>query len=113
MVIPHLLNVFRDTKIKNQKLYAAAGIANASTHPRLAQILKEHEGTLYLFNTLSRGTNSPILFPIALSLCRERVSMANLPVLDTTMGECVQTAIYHLSDKKDGLSKRFAAIRYT
>lgn len=41
---------------------------------------------------------------LGLQLCRdvERQSTANLHILGSKLGECAQTAIYRLSDKKEG-----------
>eukprot|EP01038_Epipyxis_sp_PR26KG_P011343 gene11343-15208_t len=78
-----LIEVLRTSQQKPQKLYAAAAIANASFHPRLAALLNQHGG---------------------LQVCREveRQSLANLHILGSKLGECVKTAIYRLSDRKEG-----------
>jgi hypothetical protein len=41
---------------------------------------------------------------IALQLCRdiERQSLANLHILGSKMGDCARTAVFHLSEKKEG-----------
>ena len=43
--IQSLIEVLRTSQQKPQKLYAAAAIANASFHPRLAALLNHHGGT--------------------------------------------------------------------
>eukprot|EP00596_Hydrurales_sp_CCMP1899_P000893 CAMPEP_0119043022 /NCGR_PEP_ID=MMETSP1177-20130426/16353_1 /TAXON_ID=2985 /ORGANISM="Ochromonas sp, Strain CCMP1899" /LENGTH=300 /DNA_ID=CAMNT_0007010187 /DNA_START=188 /DNA_END=1087 /DNA_ORIENTATION=- len=84
--IPPLLEILRTSQQRPQRFYAAASIANASAHPRLAGILKQNGG---------------------LQLCRdvERQSLANLHILGSRMGDCAQTAVYRLSDQKDGNTK--------
>ncbi len=42
----------------------------------------------------------------------ERQSMANLHILGSKLGECVQTAVYRLSDRKEGDPKMGSA-KYT
>ena len=44
---------------------------------------------------------------IGLQLCREveRESLANLHILGSRMGDCAQTAVYRLSDQKEGNAK--------
>jgi hypothetical protein len=39
-----------------------------------------------------------------LQLCRdmERQSLANLHIIGSKLGECLQTAVYRLSDKREG-----------
>ena len=39
-----------------------------------------------------------------MQLCRdmERQSLANLHIIGSKIGECVQTAVYRLSEKKEG-----------
>lgn len=44
--MPIIVNIFRTSIIKRQLLYAGAAIANASFHPRLAQLINEHEGNI-------------------------------------------------------------------
>lgn len=43
-----------------------------------------------------------------LQLCREieRQSLANLHILGSKMGDCAQTAVYHLSERREGDAKR-------
>lgn len=80
--MPVLLEAMRVSHHRPQRFYAAAAIANAAAHPRLAAILNSNGG---------------------LQLCREveTQSLANLHVLGSRMGDCAQTAIYRLSDKKE------------
>lgn len=84
--MPILVEGLRTSMQKPQRLYTAACIANASFHPQLAAILNKSG---------------------ALQLCRdvERQSLMNLHILGSKLGECVQTAVYRLSDKKDGNAK--------
>ena len=43
--LPSLLEVLRSTQLQRaQRFYAAAAVANASAHPRLAEVLKQHGG---------------------------------------------------------------------
>jgi hypothetical protein len=92
--LPTLVKTLRNSgpsAHKPQRLYAAAAIANASYHPRLVALLNQSG---------------------ALVLCREieRQSLMNLlNVLGSKLGECAQTAVYRLSDKKEGSAKLGAA----
>lgn len=81
--MPILIDVLRTSIQKPQRLYAAAAIANASYHPRLAELLNQNGG---------------------LQLCREvdRQTMANLHIFGSKLGECVNTAIHRLSEKREG-----------
>lgn len=47
------------------------------------------------------------ILPLALQLCREveRQSLANLHIIGSKLSECAQTALYRLSDRKEGDSK--------
>ncbi len=80
------VDILRTAQQKPQGLYAAACIANASFHPRLVAVLNQHG---------------------ALQLCRdlERQSFANLHLLGSKVGECMQTAVYRLSERKEGEPK--------
>lgn len=80
------IEVLRVSNQKPQRIYAAACVANASFHPRLNSLLNQYGG---------------------LQLCREieRQSLANLHILGSKLGECMQTAVYRLSDRKEGDSK--------
>lgn len=43
--LPSILEVLRSAQLQRaQKFYAAAAIANASAHPRLAEVLKQNGG---------------------------------------------------------------------
>lgn len=91
--MPSLVEALRHIeKHRPQRFYAAAAIANASAHPRLASALNQHG---------------------ALQLCRdiERQSLANLNVLGSRMGECASTAVHHLSDGREG-DPNLAPIKY-
>lgn len=52
--MPTLVEILRVCQNKPQGLYTAAAIANASFHPRLAQLINQHAGnyTLYPLYTL-------------------------------------------------------------
>jgi len=78
-----LMEGLRSSQQRPHRFYAAAAIANASAHPRLASILKQNGG---------------------LQLVREieRQSLANLHILGSKMSDCAQTAIYRLSEGKEG-----------
>ena len=80
------MNSLRTSQQRPQRFYASAAIANASAHPRLAGILKEAGG---------------------LEIAREveRQSLANLHILGSKLGDCARTAVYRLSDRKEGDAK--------
>eukprot|EP01039_Chlorochromonas_danica_P011686 gene11686-13114_t len=86
VAMPVLVDILKTSQQKPHGLYAAASIANASFHPRLAAILNQHGG---------------------LQLCREveRQTLANLHIIGSRLGECAQTAVYRLSDRKEGDAK--------
>lgn len=88
-----LLDTLRASQQRPQRFYAAAAIANAAAHPRLAGVINQLGG---------------------LQLCREveRQSLANLHILGSKMGHCAQTAVYKLSDKKEGDAK-MGAMKYS
>lgn len=88
--LPALLEVLRSGQQRPHRFYAAAAVANASAHPRLAAILKQNGG---------------------LQLAREieRQSLANLHILGSKMGDCAQTAVYRLSEQKEGDAKMGAS----
>jgi hypothetical protein len=45
--LPSLLEVLRSGQLQRaQRFYAAAAIANATAHPRLAEVLKQHGGKM-------------------------------------------------------------------
>ena len=82
--IPILIETIRQVqKQRPQRFYAVSAIANASSHPRLAGILKQHGG---------------------LQLCREleRQQLMNLQLVGSRMGDCANTALYNLSEAKEG-----------
>jgi hypothetical protein len=92
--MPVLIDIVRQSHAKQRphRFYAAAGIANASSHPRLASLLLQNGGFV---------------------VCREveRQSLANLHILGSKMGDCARTSIYHLSERREG-DARAGAMRY-
>lgn len=44
------------------------------------------------------------MFIVGLQVCRdlERQSFANLHILGSKLGECMQTSVFRLSDRKEG-----------
>lgn len=74
------------------KFYAIAAIANATAHPRLAEVVKLNGGV-----QLAKDT--------------ERQSMANLHILGSRVGDCAQAMLYRLSDKREGDPKA-AALKF-
>ena len=72
---------------------------------------------VYIFQCLANPYNflpNSILNNVAaLQLCREveRQSMLNLHVLGSKLGECVLTAVYRLSDKKEG-DPKMGTVKY-
>ncbi len=111
--MPMLVDTLKTAQQKPQGLYAAACIANASFHPRLAALLNQNGGIL---NVLIVMRHLLVFLPIfmihttfitALQLCREleRQSFANLHLLGSKVGECMQTAVYRLSERKEGEAK--------
>ena len=81
--MPVILESLRSSQQRPQRFYAAACVANASAHPRLATDLK-NEGALAIMRDI------------------ERQSLSNLHVLGSKLGDCAKTAIYRLSDQKEG-----------
>jgi hypothetical protein len=75
--MPVLLEALRVSHQRPQRFYAAAAVANAAAHPRLAALLNASGG---------------------LQLCREveTQSFANLHILGSKIGDCAQTAIQKL-----------------
>lgn len=80
-----LLESLRLSQQRPQRFYAAAALANAAAHPRLASLINQNGG-LQLFKDV------------------ERQSLANLHILGSKLGDCAQTAIFRLSDKREGSS---------
>ena len=80
--VPVVLEAMRASQQRPQRFYAAAAVANAAAHPRLRALLNANGG---------------------LQLCREveTQSLANLHILGSKMGDCAQTAIQRLSEKRD------------
>jgi hypothetical protein len=81
--MPILVEILKNAHTRPHGVYTAACIANASFNPRLAGLLNQSGG---------------------LQLCREieRQSLANLHIIGSKLGECMQTAVYKLSDRKEG-----------
>jgi hypothetical protein len=68
------------------KFYAIAALANATAHPRLAEVVKLNGG-------------------LQLARDMERQSLANLHILGSRVGDCAQAMLYRLSDKREGEAK--------
>ena len=81
--VPVILEALRSSQERPQRFYAAACIANASAHPRLASLLKEH-GALKQVKEI------------------ERQSLTNLHMLGSKLDDCAKAAVYRLSDYKEG-----------
>ena len=91
--LPILIESVRQPqKQRPQRFYSLAAIANASSNPRLAGTLNQNGG---------------------LPLCREleRQSLTNLHIFGSRMGDCAKTALYHLSERKEG-DVNYAATKY-
>ena len=88
--MPIILEGLRNSQQRPQRFYAAACIANSSAHPRLAEVLKQN-GALNVVKEI------------------ERQSLANLHILGSKLGDCSRTAVYRLSDHKEGDQKLGAA----
>lgn len=120
--MPVLIETLRASVQKPQRLYAAAAIANASFHPRLVQVLNKIGGERtfntspdseqFVFSQILNIMNY-FLFDTALQLCRdvERQSMANLHIIGSKLSECAQTAVYRLSEKKEG-DPKLGGVKY-
>ena len=81
-IIP-LLESLRLSQQRPQRFYAAAALANATAHPRLASLINQNGG-LQIFRDV------------------ERQSLANLHILGSKLGDCAQTAIYRLTVNHEG-----------
>ena len=81
--MPILLDAVRNSQQRPQRFYAAACIANASAHPKLAGVLNQNGG-------------------LAIVREIERQSLANLHILGSKLGDCARTAVYRLSERKEG-----------
>lgn len=125
--IPLLIDTLKDSQQqqKPQRIYAAASIANASFHPRLAAQINQHGGTACYAHRLSwypylvhsnddDYVDGGAVSTPGLQLCREveRQSAANLHIFGSKLGECMQTAVYRLSDRREG-DPRMGAVKYT
>ena len=83
--IPVILDALGSAQEKLQRFYAAACVANASAHPRLAVLLKDF-GALNLMKEI------------------ERQSLTSFHMLGSKLGECAQTAVNQMSDYKEAKS---------
>lgn len=81
-----VLDALKCSQQRPQRFYAAAAVANASAHPRLAAELKA-AGALAVVQEV------------------ERQSLANLHILGSKLGDCARTAVYKLSDGREGEAK--------
>lgn len=81
--IPVIVDALGSSHERPQRFYAAACVANASAHPRLALLLKEL-GALNLMKEI------------------ERQSLRSLHVLGSKLSDCAKTAVHRLSDCKEG-----------
>lgn len=86
--MPLLLHILRESHYRPKIFYAAAAVANASRHPRLASLLKD-DGGLQIMREL------------------EAQSLANLHTMGSNLSECAQVSIYLLSDGKESGSSAF------
>ena len=84
--MPAILDALRVSQQRPQRFYASAAVANASAHPRLAAELKQAGGLAVVKEV-------------------ERQSLANLHILGSKLGDCARTAVYRLSDRKEGVAK--------
>jgi hypothetical protein len=104
-----------------QRFYAAAGVANAAAHPRLAEVLKQHGGQratfLRLPLTLAMCSFMPSYICIIFILFRLRAipglplmkelqhqSQRNLHLLGSKMGDCASVAVARLSQGGEAAS---------
>ncbi len=69
-----------------QRFYAIASLANASSHPRLAEVIKTNGG-------------------LQLARDLERQSLANLHIFGSRIVDCAQAMLYRLSDRREGDAK--------
>eukprot|EP00605_Chrysophyceae_sp_TOSAG23-4_P002961 GSChrysophyteH1.ASY1.ANO1.3263.1 assembled CDS len=91
--MPVLLEIAHAAGESPQRFYATAAIANAASHPTLAEVLLE-EG--------------------ALSVCQklEQLTESKLHILGSRFGQCTQTALYLLSQGRHG-DPAEADVKYT
>jgi hypothetical protein len=91
--MPILLEICNLALERPQKFYAAAAIANAAAHPRLAEELLEEGGLL---------------------VCREleAQSISHLHIMGSRLGDCAQTALYLLSNGEEG-ERTYADAKYS
>jgi hypothetical protein len=85
-IVP-LLNILKLVRGQNHhrsnRFYTAAALANATAHPRLANIINQNGG-LQCFRDI------------------EQLSMSHLHILGSRMGDCAHTAIFRLTERKEG-----------
>ena len=91
--IEPLIECVKQTQSKPKRLYGASALANASGHPRLMSLINQNGG-LQLFRDIDRQCKS------------------NLHTIGSRLGECAQTAIHRLSDRREG-DPNFAQTKYT
>jgi hypothetical protein len=108
--VPTLMDSLRQSHHRPQRFYAAAAVANASSHPRLASLITQNGG---LSSHLAVTSYHSLMLIKGLQVCREleRQSLANLHVLGSKMGDCAKTAMFHLSEKREGDAK-IGAMKY-
>ena len=88
--LPLLIESVRQTqKQRPQRFYALAAIANAASNPQLVAILNQNGG---------------------LQLCRE-LERQHLNLFGSRMGDCAKTALYRLSQGKEG-DATYATTKY-
>jgi hypothetical protein len=78
-----ILQSMRTSQQRPQRFYACAALANASSHPRLAHTMKL-QGALDALREV------------------ERQALSNVHILGSRLGDSARTAVYRLSDKKEG-----------
>lgn len=97
--------------------YYTRSIVTTCAYCTYLALLCAYVGTLtvllFVCETITHYFGACVYY-VGLPLCREieRQSMANLHILGSKLGECMQTAVHRLSDKKEG-DPKFAAAKYT
>lgn len=81
-IIP-LIEILKLPPTRPQRFYAAAALANASSHPRLVSLINQQNG-FQLFRDI------------------DIQSQSNVHIIGSKIGECAKTAIYKLSDRREG-----------
>ena len=104
--MPILLDALRSSQQRPQRFYAAACVANASAHPKLAGVLNQNGGMFLIISilVLRYEVLNEFHYTIGLGIVREieRQSLANLHILGSKLGDCARTAVYRLSERKEG-----------